>query len=458
MTAAHEHARKNADRYREELFELLRIPSVSTDDARRENVRLAGEWVAADLARIGIDNARVMETAGHPVVYGEWLGAPEGAPTVLVYGHYDVQPAAMEDGWTRDPFDPAVVDGRIIARGATDDKGQVLAHLKAAESLLATGGCPVNLKFLIEGEEESGSANLEAFIREHLDLLAADICLVSDTGIEGMDRPSMVYGLRGLLALEIVVSGPKQDLHSGLGGCLHNPAQALAEIIASLHDGEGRVTVPGFYDEVAELPPEEREMLARGEMTDEVWSGMMGDLPEWGEPGYSKSERMGIRPTLEINGIAGGYAGDGFKTVIPARAIAKISCRLVPDQEPARVFEKVRRHIMSLVPETVSCEVTLCDGGLPAVTDREHPAMQAAVRAYGLRWPDQEVLLLRGGGSIPVVATIQDLLGLPVVLMGFGLPDCGAHGPDENLPLAMYERAIDTIIQFMYEMPISKDA
>ena len=458
MTAAHDHARQNADRYREQLFELLRIRSISTDDACREEVRRAARWVAADLARIGISTAEVMETGGHPVVYGEWLGAPEGAPTVLVYGHYDVQPAAMEDGWTRDPFEPAVVDGKIIARGATDDKGQVVAHLKAAESLLATDGCPVNLKFLIEGEEESGSANLEAFIGSHRDLLAADLCLVSDTGIEGMDKPSMVYGLRGLLALEVVVSGPKQDLHSGLGGCLHNPAQALAEIIASLHDTEGRVTVPGFYDDVVAIDADEREMLAKGEMTDQAWADMMGDMPDWGEPEFSRSERMGIRPTLEINGISGGYAGEGFKTVIPAKAIAKVSCRLVPDQAPDRVFELVRRHILALAPPTVACEVISRDGGLPAVTDREHPAMQAAVRAYGLHWPGKEVLLLRGGGSIPVVATLQDVLRLPVVLMGFGLPDCGAHGPDENLPVAMYERAIDTIIQFMYELSIRENA
>jgi acetylornithine deacetylase/succinyl-diaminopimelate desuccinylase-like protein len=452
MTKAHEHAAQHAERYLEELFELLRIPSVSTDPARRDEVRRAAEWVADDLKKIGVASARVMETGGHPVVFAEWSGAPAGAPTVLVYGHYDVQPAEMADGWSRDPFTPAVVDGRIVARGATDDKGQVVAHLKAAESLLATGGCPVNLKYLLEGEEESGSANLSAFVKEHRELLAADVCLISDTGIEGMDQPSLAYGLRGLVALEIVVKGPKQDLHSGLGGCLHNPVQALAEIVAALHDEDGRVAVPGFYDAVLVVPPEEREMLARAEMGEEVWAEMMGDLPDWGEPGYSRSERMGIRPTLEVNGISGGYAGEGFKTVIGKRAVAKISCRLVPDQVPERIFELVRDRILALALPTVACEVVMRDGGPPALTDREHPAMQAAVRAYGYHWPDREVLLMRGGGSIPVVATIQESLSLPVVLLGFGLPDCGAHGPDENLPVVMFNRAIDTIIQFMHEV------
>ncbi len=262
----------------------------------------------------------------------------------------------------------------------------------------------------------------------------------------------MAYGLRGLVALEGVISGPRQDLHSGLGGCLHNPAQALAEIIAALHEPDGRIAVPGFYDDVAPISAAERELLGRGEMTTAVWKEMMGELPDWGEPGYTRSERIGIRPTLEINGISGGYAGEGFKTVIGRRAVAKISCRLVPNQTPARIFEVVEEYILALAPPTVECEVILKDGGSPAVTDREHPAVQAAVRAYGLHWPGREVLLLRGGGSIPVVATIMDSLGLPVVLMGFGLPDCGAHGPDENLPLVMFERAIDTIIQFMYEV------
>ena len=452
MTSAFDFARDNRERFVSELFDLLRIPSVSTDPAYRDDVRRAAEWVAADMLRIGLTSAEVHETGGHPVVVGEWSGAPDGAPTVLVYGHYDVQPAVMEDGWTSDPFEPKVMDGRIVARGATDDKGQVVAQLKAAESLLAAGSCPVNLKYLIEGEEESGSANLKAFVEANRGRLAADICVISDTGIEGVDRPSMCYGLRGMVTLEVVISGPKKDLHSGLGGPIHNPAQALAEILGKLHDADGRVTVPGFYDEVAEVPDAERRMLARGEMPPELWESMMGDLPEWGEPGFTKSEKIGIRPTLEINGIAGGYAGKGFKTVLPARAIGKISCRLVPHQDPRRIWERVRDHIESLVPETVRCEINLIDLGAPAITDVDHPAMQAAIRSFDHHWPGREVLLVRGGGSIPVVSTLKGILKLPVILLGFGLPDCGAHGPDENFPLVMFERAIDTIIRFLEEL------
>ncbi|MBT4735435.1 MAG: dipeptidase, partial [Candidatus Marinimicrobia bacterium] len=451
MTEAHAHAHDNAKRYLEELLELLRIPSISTDMTHQEDMRHAAQWVADNLERSGLDTAQVLETEGHPVVFAEWSGAPAGAPTVLIYGHYDVQPADMIDGWSRDPFTPAVIGDRIVARGATDNKGQVVAHMKAAESLLATGGCPVNLKYLIEGEEECGSAHLGAFVAAHHELLAADICLISDTSMESIDQPSLTYGMRGLAALDIVVDGPRQDLHSGaFGGCLHNPAQALAEIVATLHDVDGRVAVPGFYDDVAAVSPQEREMLAKAPTSQAAWTEVMGKLPDWGEPGYSRNERIGIRPTLEINGISGGYAGDGFKTVIGKHAVAKVSCRLVPDQDPERVFELVRDRVLAVAPPTVRCQVTLRDGGLPALTDREHPAMKAAIRAYGYHWPKRDVLLVRAGGTIPVVATFQQQLGLPVVLMGFALPDCGAHGPDEDMPVVMFESAIDTIIQFMH--------
>ncbi len=453
MTTAHEHAHSNAQRYQDELFELLRIASVSTDPAHQDDMRQAATWVADSLVRGGLSTAEVMETGGHPVVFGEWSGAPAGAPTVLVYGHYDVQPADQAaDGWSRDPFAPAVVGDLIVARGATDNKGQIVAHMKAAESLLATGTCPVNLKYLIEGEEECGSGHLGAFVEAHRDLLGADICLISDTAMSSMEQPSLTYALRGLVALDVVVDGPRRDLHSGaFGGSVHNPAQALAEIIAALHDSDGRVAVPGFYDDIIAVSPEERAMLASADTGAAAWAETMGDLPAWGEPGYSPDERTGIRPTLEINGMAGGYAGDGFKTVIGRQAVAKISCRLVPGQDPERIFGLVRDRIMALAAPTVHCQVTMRDGGLPALTDRQHPAMQAAIRAYGYHWPERDVLLVRSGGTIPVVATIQQTLGLPVVLMGFALPNSGAHGPDENMPVALFGRAIDTVIQFMLE-------
>ena len=452
MTKAHDHAQANAQRYKDELFDLLRIPSVSTDPAHLSDMRTAAQWVADHLMRGGLTSAEVMETGGHPVVSGEWSGAPHGAPTVLVYGHYDVQPADMVDGWTRDPFAPTVLGDLIVARGATDNKGQIVAHMKAAESLLATETCPVNLKYLVEGEEECGSTHLEAFVAANKGLLAADICLISDTAMESMQQPSLTYALRGLVALDIIVDGPARDLHSGaFGGSLHNPVQALAEIVAGLHDSDGRVAVPGFYDGVIEVSPDERALLARAGTDKAAWTDVMGELPEWGEPDYSSVERIGIRPTLEINGFSGGYAGEGFKTVIGKQAIAKVSCRLVPGQEPEQIFGLVRDRIMSLAPPTVRCQVNMRDGGRPALTDRQHPAMQAAVRAFGSHWPKQDVLLVRSGGTIPVVSASQRELGLPVVLMGFALPDCGAHGPDENMPVALFERAIDTVIQFMHE-------
>ncbi len=326
-----------------------------------------------------------------------------------------------------------------------------MVHIKAIEALLATGGCPVNVKYLIEGEEESGSANLQRFIENNRDLLAADICLISDTGIKSVDEPVLIYGLRGLMCMEVIVSGPRRDLHSGYGGNVHNPAQALCEIIAQLHDSEGRVTVPGFYDNVRAATAEERAQLARAEDSDADWEAVMGDLPVYGEPGYNRIERRGIRPTLEINGLASGYAGAGFKTVLPAKAIAKISCRLVPDQTPAEIYEKVSSYIRSITPPTVRLEMRQIDGGHPAITPIDHPATQAAVRAYARNW-ESEVLFARMGGSIPVVADFQKLMNLPVVLLGFALPDSAAHGPDENFHLGMYSKGISTVIACLHEL------
>ncbi len=455
MTTPFDYAAQHQERFVRQLSDWLRIPSVSTDLAFKNDILRAAHWLAEDMRRIGLENVALMETGGHPVVYGEWLHAGPDKPTVLVYGHYDVQPAVMEDGWTNPPFEPVIRDDKLIARGASDDKGQVMIQLKAIEALLATGTCPVNVKYLIEGEEESGSTNLTRFVNQNKALLKADLCLISDTGIRSADQPVIVYGLRGILSMELIVTGPKRDLHSGAGGNIHNPAQAICEIIAQLHHPDGSVNVAGFYDRVPTLSEQERALLNRADDTDAEWEAYMGNLPVWGEPGYTRIERRGARPTLEINGIASGYAGEGFKTVLPARAIAKISCRLVPDQDPKEIFELVKARIAELTPPTVRVELKMLDYGHPAITPIDHPATQAAVRAYGAHFPN-EPLYVRGGGSIPVVADFQNIMGLPVVLLGFALPDSGAHGPDENFSLTMYARGIDTVITYLHEVATLK--
>lgn len=452
MTSPYEYAAQNFERFKAELRDWVTIPSVSTDPARRGDVRKAAEWLADDMRRIGLNNVAIMETDGHPVVYGDWLGAGADKPTVLVYGHYDVQPAEVVDGWDSEPFEPVERDGILFARGATDDKGQVMIQAKAAEALLKTGSCPVNLKYLIEGEEEIGSPNLAKFVEQHKDLLAADICLISDTGVQSEEQPLLVYSLRGLMTMTLVVTGPKRDLHSGgYGGMVHNPAQAISEIIAKLHDDTGRVTVPGFYDDVLPLSEEERAVLAKADMPQEQWEEVMGDLPVWGEPEYRRIEKTGARPTLEINGVASGYAGEGFKTVLPARAVAKISARLVANQDPNDIFRKVRDYIYSISPKTVKVEVLEEHHGFPALTPLDDPSVQAAIRAYEAHFPNAP-LLYRGGGSIPVVPEIQQILNVPVVLLGFGLPDAQAHGPNESFHYSMYKVGVDTVISYMNEL------
>jgi acetylornithine deacetylase/succinyl-diaminopimelate desuccinylase-like protein len=451
MTSAFDYAAQHQERFVRQLADWLRIPSVSTDPAFKHDVLRAAQWLAEDMRRSGLENVTIMETGGHPVVYADWLHAGSDKPTVLVYGHYDVQPAAVEDGWTYPPFEPVIREDRIIARGSSDDKGQVMIQLKAVESLLKTGTCPVNVKYLIEGEEESGSTNLTRFINEHKALLKADLCLISDTGIRSVDQPVIVYGLRGILSMELIITGPKRDLHSGAGGNIHNPAQALCEIVAQLHHPDGSVAVPSFYDRVAALSEQERALLNRADDTEEEWEAYMGDLPVWGEPGFSRVERRGARPTLEVNGLASGYAGEGFKTVLPARAVAKLSCRLVPHQDPREIFHLVQARVAELTPPTVRTELKMLDYGFPAVTPIDHPATQAAVRAYSAHFP-REPLFVRGGGSIPVVADVQTLLGLPVVLLGFALPDSSAHGPDENFSLEMYGKGIKTVITYLHEV------
>ncbi|MGJ3239695.1 MAG: dipeptidase [Anaerolineae bacterium] len=452
MSKANDYVQANMDAFTEQLKQWVAIPSVSTDPTRKADVQRAAEWLADDMRRIGLEQVEVMPTDGHPVVYGEWLGAGASAPTILVYGHYDVQPAVIEDGWDSDPFTPVERDGVLYGRGATDDKGQVMIQLKAVEALLKTDECAVNLKYLIEGEEEISSPHLASFVQAHHDKLQADICLISDTGVQSKTQPSLTYSLRGLVEMTVIVSGPRLDLHSGgYGGIIHNPAQAIAEIIAQLHTPDGRVSVPGFYDDVLELEPDERKTLAQSEMEDAHWRDVMGNLPEWGEAGFNKIERIGARPTLEINGIESGYAGEGFKTVLPARAIAKISARLVANQNPNDIYAKIHDQIMALAPDTVRVEVQEGHHGFPALTPLDHPAVQTAIHAYSANFPNPP-LLVRGGGSIPVVPEIQQILDVPVVLLGFGLPDSQAHGPNESFHLDQYQAGIQTVITYLSEI------
>jgi len=454
MANVHEYAKANGSEFEKQLDDLLRIKSISTLPECKPDVQKAAEWVANDMKRIGLTNVEILPTGGHPVVYGEWLGAGSSAPTVLVYGHYDVQPAVKSDGWDNEPFDPVIHDGKIWARGSSDDKGQMLAQLKAAESLLANGGKPTtNMKFLIEGEEEIGSTNLGKFVAENRAKLKADVCVISDSGMKTIDQPVIDYSTRGLMYLDFEVFGPKQDLHSGgYGGIVHNPAQAMAEIIAQLHNSDGSVNVPGFYDDVLKMSDEERAELRKHAPAQSTWQAATGVPQFWGEADYDLHERIGGRPTLEINGFVSGFYGAGSKTVLPAKALAKISCRLVPNQDPNTIFELVKAQLLKLTPPTVRSEVRWQAGAFPAVMDIHSPAMNAALAAFEKGWGKRPIFE-RGGGTLPIIADFQRQLdNLPVILMGMGLAGDGAHGPNESFTLEMFHKGIDTAIYFYEEL------
>ena len=446
--------REHADRHLRQLDEFLRIESVSADPNRKAEVRRAAEWVVAELTRIGVHNARLHETPLHPIVTAEWLGAGPEAPTILVYCHYDVQPEDPLDEWTRSPFEPRFEDDRVYARGAADDKGQLFMHLKVAEAYLqgGAGRLPVNLRFLFEGEEEIGSDHLDAFLEEHRDALGADVVVVSDTAFFADEVPTLGYGLRGLAYLELHVGGPSQDLHSGqFGGGVANPANVLVEMLASLHDDQGHVTIPGFYDRVRALTDEERASIAALPFDEEHWRAETGVPAVDGEAGYSTLERLWARPTLDINGIWGGYSGEGSKTIIPARVGAKISCRLVPDQDHREITALVDEHLRRIAPPTVRVDVKRLHGGAPSITPLDHPAVSAAARALEASFGRSPVFT-RGGGSIPVVASFDRILGLKTVLLGFGLPDENAHSPNEWLSLANYRRGMETLVRLWDEL------
>ncbi|MDZ4669428.1 MAG: dipeptidase [Phototrophicales bacterium] len=461
MPTPFEYAQNNANSFTQQLLDLLRMPSISTDPECQGAVQEAANWIADNMRRTGLNNVAIMPTGtytpqkpSHPVVYGEWLGAGENAQTVLIYGHYDVQPAVKEDGWDNEPFEPTERNGKIIARGSSDDKGQMFIHIKAVESMLKTEGkLPVNVKLIIEGEEEIGSPNLVKFIQDHRDMLKADVCIISDTGMDKEDQPSIIYALRGLVGMEIHVVGPSKDLHSGsYGGAVHNPIQALTEIIAQLHDENGTITVPTFYDDVVKLGDTERDELKKTNPDDAYWKSITGVKQVWGEQQFTIRERIGARPTLELNGIGGGFQGEGIKTVLPMKAMAKITCRLVAHQDPIKIFEAIRDYVAKIAPPTVTVEVKMLPGnGNAALVELDNPYMKAAIRAYEKGWGAKPVFM-REGGSIPIVADFQRELNAPVVLMGYGLNTDGAHGPNESFTVSMFHRGIQTAIQFLYEV------
>ncbi len=452
---AYDFAASNRTAALDELKDLLRIPSISALGEYKSDVARAATWVADHLKKIGLTRVEVSATAGHPVVYGEWLGAA-GAPTVLIYGHYDVQPpyndmATKDPSWQTEPFDPVEKDGNLYARGSADDKGQFYAHMKAVAALLqAEGTLPVNVKFLIEGEEETGSTALYEYIPAHAEMLKADVCVISDSHMLATDRPSIVNALRGLMYFEVQMQVAKSDLHSGsYGGLVLNAAQLMAETLAKLHAPDGSVAVPGFYDGVVPLSPAEREAVAQVPWTDDELLHEAGTLLEQGERGYSRRERVGLRPTLEINGMVSGFTGEGSKTVLPSKAMAKISCRLVANQEPDDIFEKVSGYIKSLVPEGVTLSFKRHGNGFPVKVDIDSPQMQAAVAAVTRGFGAAPVFLPEGG-SIPIVATIRSVLNnIPVLLVGFGLPDDNLHAPDEKFSIDQFYRGIDTSIALL---------
>lgn len=447
---------ENKDRFLEELFDLLRIPSVSADSAFSEDVKKAANFIADKMKAAGAEQVEVCQTAGNPIVYGEKI-IDEKLPTILVYGHYDVQPADPIELWESGPFEPVIKktklhpEGAIVARGSSDDKGQMYMHLKAFEAMNSVGEMPCNVKFMIEGEEEVGSVNLGTFCKENKERLACDMVLVSDTGIIANDVPSITTGLRGLSYVEVKVTGPNRDLHSGLyGGAVANPINVLCDMIASLHDKNNHITIPGFYDEVVELSDEERAEMAKAPFNIQDFKDSIGIKEVWGEKGYSTTERVSIRPTLDVNGIWGGYIGEGAKTVLPSEAWAKISMRLVPNQDFESITQLFSDHFKNIAPDYVSVEVFPHHGGQGAVTPMDTPEYKAASIAMETTF-GKKPIPQRSGGSIPIVAMFEQIFGVKTVLLGFGLDSDAIHSPNEKFGLFNYYKGIETIPYFFKE-------
>lgn len=446
------YAHENQGRYLETLKEILRIPSISTDPEKSPDIQRAATWISKYLTKLGIEKVQIFQTDRHPIVYGEYLKSSPDKPTILVYGHYDVQPAEPLDLWTTPAFDPAVRDNCLFARGASDMKGQVMACLFAIESIMSQGSFPVNLKFLIEGEEEIGSPSLATFLEQHKELLKCTVALNADTGMIAEDVPTIVYGLRGLAFFEIRVQGPERDLHSGVfGGIVQNPANALAKLIGGMQDDSGKITLPGFYDSVVPPAEEERKQLALLPMDDKDYLQQTGAPALWGEAGFTSTERIGVRPTLDVNGFLSGFTGKGSKTIIPGWAMAKISMRLVPNQDPEEVYNQLYAYLEKNAPKSIRWEITKMSGSPACFTDRESKATKALYQALEKVWGKKPVFK-REGGSVPIVSDMQNILNVQSVLTGFGLPDDNIHAPNEKLHLPTWYRGIDALINFFYAM------
>ncbi len=438
---------KNKDRFLNELLDLLRIPSVSAKSEHKDDMKRCAEAIQQRLLEAGADKAEIYPTDGHPVVYAEKIIDPS-KPTVLVYGHYDVQPAEPLELWKSGPFDPTIIDGKIYARGSCDDKGQVYMHVKALETLVKTGTLANNIKFCIEGEEEVGSPNLGKFIAANKELLKADCILISDSAMISLDTPSIDIGVRGLSYIEVEVTGPNRDLHSGVyGGAVANPITILAKMIASLHDENNHITIPGFYDDVVVATPEERELMARAPYDEKEFKEDLGVKELWGEKGFTTNERTGIRPTIELNGIWGGYIGEGAKTVLPSKAFAKISARLVPNQSSDKITEILIKHLEKIAPPYVTVKAALHHGGEPYMTPIDSVAYQAAAKAMETTF-GKTPIPVRGGGSIPICALFEKELGIKIVFMGFGLDSDNLHSPNEKYNIDNFYKGIETIPYF----------
>jgi len=444
---------KNKNRFVEELIELLKIPSISNDPEKKQDMKTCSEWVENQMNNIGLENVKIFQTDGHPIVYGDWLNAGFDKPTILIYGHYDVQPVDPVELWTNPPFEPVIKDDIIFARGSTDDKGQFYIHFKSIESHLKINKVlPVNVKVLIEGEEEIGSPNLAKFIEYHTELLKSDYVVISDTSMYDKDLPSICYGLRGLAYMQIDVTGPNADLHSGtFGGSVENPINALANIISKLKDSKGKILIDGFYDDVLNLSENERNELKRLPFDEEKFKKSLGVNKLFGEEGYTTIERKSARPTLDCNGIWGGFQGKGAKTVLPSLAGAKISMRLVPNQEPKKIENLFINYIKKISPETVKVEVTALHSGNGSITPIDTPAVKAAVTALKKGY-NKKPVFMREGGSIPIVNTFKKLLNADTILLGFGLADENAHSPDEHFDLKNYHRGILSISYYLNEL------
>jgi acetylornithine deacetylase/succinyl-diaminopimelate desuccinylase-like protein len=447
MQAWKDYQQEHKERFLNELLDLLRIPSVSARSEHKEDMTRCAEAVQQRLTEAGADHVTIYPTSGHPVVYGEKI-TDASRPTVLVYGHYDVQPPDPLELWHSGPFEPLIKDGKIFARGACDDKGQFYMHVKAFETLVRTNSLPVNIKFLIEGEEEIGSKHLGEFVEAHKDLLKADVVLISDTAMLSLENPSIDVGVRGLSYIEVEVTGPNRDLHSGVyGGAVANPITILAQMIASLHDKDNHITIPGFYNDVVEVPAEERAALAKAPYDEAEYKADLGVKALWGEKGFSTNERTGIRPTLELNGIWGGYTGEGAKTVLPSKAFAKISCRLVPNQHHEKITQLVIDHLLKIAPDTVQVKATPHHGGDPYMTPVNSVEYQAASKAIETTF-GKAPIPVRGGGSIPITALFESALGCKTVFLGFGLDSDNLHSPNEKFNIDNFYKGIETIPYF----------